>query len=221
MAKAEELLQRCIHPQDDIEALDLRHPEHRWSYLVFLQVLGKYLDTKVELGELDYHFYYARDSLLHYAAWVRDNEVPYKDILDRVELPTETWSAHDVRKCHILHVAARYSPNAARAALCERAEFFFARCLQDLLSFPTAHLTRPLVILCVYGHVHGYFKRHPHTVSEACAAHTHHFGQPTMFVPQRASFKATLRGRLQLAGTELARLARDRLDGLKSRVLPR
>jgi len=221
MTKAEQLLQRCVHPADDIESLDLRHPEHRWSYLVFLQVLGKYLDTKVELGELDYHFYYARDSLLHYADWVRDHEVPYKDILDRVELPTETWSAHDIRKSHILHLAAGYAPAPARAALRERAEFFFARCLQDLLSFTTAHLTRPLVILCVYGHVPGYFRRHSQTLQAASAAHAHRFGQPTQFVPQRAAFKARFRGRLQLAGAELARLARDRLVGLKSRVLPR
>src|SRR6185369_7874787 len=67
LGKAEEFVQRCIHPQDDIAALGLLEPEHRWSYLVFLQVLAKYLDLKRELGETDYAFHYARDSLLHYA----------------------------------------------------------------------------------------------------------------------------------------------------------
>ncbi|MEZ5591625.1 MAG: hypothetical protein R3F53_13290 [Gammaproteobacteria bacterium] len=54
--KAEALIQRCIHPTDDIDALKLDEPEYRWSYLVFLQVLGKYLNTKLELGEIDYYF---------------------------------------------------------------------------------------------------------------------------------------------------------------------
>ena len=49
--KAEELMQRCIHPKDDITGRRLDDPEYRWSYLVFLQALGKYLDYKVGLGE--------------------------------------------------------------------------------------------------------------------------------------------------------------------------
>ena len=45
-AKAEQLIRRCIHPDDNIEERNLRDPEYRWSYLVFLQVLGKYLEIK-------------------------------------------------------------------------------------------------------------------------------------------------------------------------------
>ena len=48
--KAEELIQRCIHPADDIQALQLDEPEYRWSYLVFLQVLGKYLEHEARVG---------------------------------------------------------------------------------------------------------------------------------------------------------------------------
>ena len=44
--------------------------EHRWSYTVFLQVLGKYLDMKTEAGVTDWMFSYARESLLHYARWI-------------------------------------------------------------------------------------------------------------------------------------------------------
>ncbi|MGH8275440.1 MAG: hypothetical protein ACRETH_01970, partial [Steroidobacteraceae bacterium] len=183
VAKAEELICRCIHPADDIDALQLAEPEHRWSYLVFLQVLGKYLDLKVEWGEADYMFHYARDSLLHYAAWMAHNEVPYKDVLHKVELPTETWPAHDVRKAHVLHVAAKYSPLALQSRLHERAAFFFGRCLQDLLSFETAFLTRPLVILCVYGHIHAYFQVHPGVAVEVRAA-DYSYGRPAVFKPQ-------------------------------------
>ena len=55
-AKAEELIQRCIHPSDDIGTLGLDDPEYRWSYLVFLQVLGKYLDLKLELQSQGHTF---------------------------------------------------------------------------------------------------------------------------------------------------------------------
>lgn len=134
-AKAEDLIYRCIHPADNIGVLGLDEPEHRWSYLVYLQVLGKYLDTKVEMQELDYSFYYARDSLLHYASWIVDNEVPYTDVLDKVEIPTETWPAHDIRKCNVLHIAARYSEKSDRERFCGKAQFFSDRCLNDVLEF--------------------------------------------------------------------------------------
>ncbi|MCP3895563.1 MAG: hypothetical protein GY706_13190, partial [Bacteroides sp.] len=157
--KAEELIQRCIHPADDIAALTLDDPEFRWSYLVFLQILGKYLDYKAELEETDYVFFYARDSLLHYAQWMATYEVPYKDVLHKVLIPTETWPAHDIRKCQIMHVAAKYGPEQHQQSYTLKAADFFTSCLNDLLSFKTAFLTRPLVILCVYGFVHEYFNK--------------------------------------------------------------
>lgn len=119
MSKAEELIQRCIHPADNIAALDLDEPEYRWSYLVFLQVLGKYLDIKVEFGEIDYLFQYARESLLAYAKWILENEAPYKDVLHKVLIPTETWPAHDIRKCHVLHVASEYVGQKRGAAFAQ------------------------------------------------------------------------------------------------------
>ena len=167
----------CIHPHDDIAALELDEPETRWSYLVFLQVLGKYLDRKLEWGETDYLFWYARDGLLAYARWMAAHEVPYKDVLHKVELPTETWPAHDIRKCHVFHLAARYAPAAGARALHRKGAFFFERCLADLLSFPTAHLTRPQVILCVYGGVHGYYQHDPHC-AQLPPEPDHDFGVP-------------------------------------------
>jgi hypothetical protein len=213
MAKAEGLIERCIHPCDDIEALQLSQPEHRWSYLVFLQVLGKYLDTKVSLGEADYAFYYARDSLLHYARWMQANEVPYKDVLDRVELPTETWPAHDVRKCHVLHVAAKYAPEAERAGLHERAAFFFSRSIGDVLGFPTAGLTRPLVIFSVYGFVHAYFESRPDE-QVPYKEHFYAFGEPTRFVPQKARIAAALRSKSRVAALEVRRMCGDAFGSL-------
>jgi len=217
MSKAEELIQRCIHPADNIAALGLDEPEYRWSYLVFLQVLGKYLDIKVELGEIDYLFQYARESLLGYAKWMLENEAPYKDVLHKVLIPTETWPAHDIRKCHVLHVASEYVGQKRGAAFARRARYFFDRCMQDLLSFDTAYVTRPLVILSVYGHVQAYFQR-CNTASDRAWPHAYDFGQPQGFRPQSARIKAELRRKLRMAATELRRIVGDRLGGLRKRL---
>jgi len=190
LEKAEALIRRCIHPRDDVAALGLDAPEYRWSYLVFLQVLGKYLDLKVELQCQDAPYFYARDSLLRYAAWMLDHERPYQELLDRVELPTETWPAQDIRKTHVLYLAAKYAPPEQRSALRARAEFFFHRCLHDLLGYPTAYVTRPLVLLAVYGHWHSYFQRHAEA-TVPCTEHVFRFGNPADFIPQRSRFLAT------------------------------
>jgi hypothetical protein len=218
LAKAEEILQRCIHPAQDIGGLDLDEPEHRWSYLVFLQALGKYLAIKQEIEELDYAFHYARASLLHFAQWMLEHEVPYKEVLHKVNLPTETWPAHDVRKCHVLHVAADYASGEQRERFRERATFFFQRCLGDLLSFPTAHLTRPLVILSVYGWIHQYFRSREGEGALACNVHNHDFGSPVPFVPQGYRWKTALAARARGASAELVREFRNRLYLLKVRL---
>jgi hypothetical protein len=187
--KAEQLVCRCIHPADDIAALGLNDPEYRWSYLVFLQVLGKYLSVKEELEEIDYLFYYARDSLLHYGHWVLEKEVPYKDVLHKVEIPTETWPAQDIRKCHVMHLAAKYSDGEQRQQFSAKATFFFERCLGDLLSFGTAGLARPRVLLSSYGYVHGYYTKvgYPSDSNRAYPDdHEYDFGSPTAFIPQRS-----------------------------------
>lgn len=215
--QTELLIQRCIHPRDDIATLNLDEPEYRWSYLVFLQVLGKYLDTKVSFGEIDYYFYYARDSLLHYAHWMMINEVPYKDILHKVEIPTETWPAHDIRKSHVLHLAARYGPSSAKSAFHGKASFFFERCLSDVLSFATAWTTRPLVILTVCGYVQAYFEKHLHFGPEF-ARHGYEFGCCKEFVPQRERVTSAISAKLRIVGMEVCSLTRLTWQGLKDRL---
>lgn len=204
LRKAEELIQRCIHPADDVPGLQLDQPEYRWSYLVFLQVLGKYLGLKIELGECDYSFHYARGSLQHYAVWMAEYERPYKEWLDRVLIPTETWPAQDIRKAHVLHLAASYGFPGTRIRFRERARFFHRSCLDDLLGFDTAYLTRPQVLLCVYGHVDAYFSTHEVEYA-AAASSAHDFGKPCAFVPQRSRWRSTLKRRLRVAIDELAR----------------
>jgi hypothetical protein len=211
LSKAEVLIRRCIHPADDVPALGLDEPEYRWSYLVFLQVLGKYLLMKREWGQPDYMYHYARESLLAYARWMHEHEVPYKDALHKVLIPTETWPAHDVRKAHVLHVAAGYAPPDEAARFRERASFFQRRCLEDVLSFSTAYVTRPLVILCVYGYIDAYFRSHPDAVDGALDPHPYSFGAPVEFVPQRARVRGALDAKWRLVRTGLQRIIRDRI----------
>ena len=53
LEKCEQIIERSIHPNDDIPARRLLDAENRWSYTVHLQALGKYLDAKAEAAELD------------------------------------------------------------------------------------------------------------------------------------------------------------------------
>lgn len=209
VVKAEDLIQRCVHPADDIQALRLDEPEYRWSYLVFLQALGKYLELKLELGEDDYCYHYARASLLRYAGWMLDHEVPYKDVLHKVEIPTETWPAQDIRKCHVLYLASKYADPATRVALKKRAAMFFERCIRDLLAFDTAYLTRPLVLLCVYGYVHSFFQKQV-DASFLDAVHGYEFGEPRVFRPQRDRLTIELKRKWRLVSTEVRRMLRDK-----------
>ncbi|MEJ0084611.1 MAG: hypothetical protein WDO72_02910 [Pseudomonadota bacterium] len=213
---AESLIERVIHPRDDVASIGLDQPETRWSYVVFLQVLGKYLDQKIEWGETDYLFWYTRAGLLTYARWMLEHEQPYKDVLHKVELPTETWPAHDVRKSHVFHVAARHAPAAERAAFSAKAAFYFDRCLADLLSFPTAYVTRPQVILCTYGVVHGYYRADPHH-AQLPPEPDYDFGSPVPFETQGARLKSTLRRKVSATKSEFGRLIRDRMRGMLAR----
>jgi hypothetical protein len=217
LQKAEQLIQRCIHPADDLPTLALGEPEYRWSYLVFLQVLGKYLDAKQELLELDFHYHYARESLLHYASWIADYEQPYKDVLNRVLIPTETWPAQDVRKAHVLYLAAYHCGGEHYERFRDRADFFFGRCLSDLLSFKTAYFTRPLVILSVYGLANEYHRRQ-FEYNDVSRENAHEFGAPRRFIPQRAGVRATLHSRFAVLSSDLARRCRESFYDLKSRV---
>jgi PcRGLX-like N-terminal RIFT barrel domain len=212
LRKAEVLVRRCIHPEDDIEELHLDKPEDRWSYLVFLQVLGRYLHLKLDADQVDYMFHYARASLLHYARWMVTHEVPYKEVMHKVDIPTETWPAHDMRKCHILHVAAEFAPPEEAASLHERAALFFERSIADVLSFETAYLTRPLVILAVCGYVHAYYQHRAVSGVDVAAAAPSSFGEPERFVPLPKRSLAALAARTAELLTRVFRAAGERLD---------
>ncbi|HYN08802.1 MAG TPA: hypothetical protein VES67_15585 [Vicinamibacterales bacterium] len=150
-AKADELIRRCIHPEDDVEAGNLHDVERRWYYTVFLQTLGWYLHFKGEQGQFDHMYAYARQSLLRYARWMATHERPYLDRPDVLEFPTETWAAQDMRKADVFLWAAQHATGDERARFLERAQFFFAYSVNTLAASPTGHFTRPVALLLANG----------------------------------------------------------------------
>ena len=182
--RAEDLIRRCIHPRDDVGARRLDDAEQRWSYTMFLQVLGRYLDIKIQWGQLDVMYAYARESLLAYARWMAEHEAPYLLRPDRLEFPTETWSAQDMRKSDVFKFATKHSSGAERERFRERSGFFFRSSVAELMAFPTRNLTRPVVIMMTCGYMHAYFDLHPDETAPA-APIAPDFGTPQRFVSQR------------------------------------
>ena len=116
LAHAESLIQRCVHPAQDIVALNLLNAEKHWSYTVFLVSLDKYLKCKESRGQIDDAYRYGRDSLVHYGRWMLENERPYLDRPGELEFPTEAWAAQEFRKANALRLAAAYAEPASGGA---------------------------------------------------------------------------------------------------------
>jgi hypothetical protein len=179
---ADLLVARCVHPDDDQDALQLLDAENRWSYTVFLQTLGKYLDYRADRGLVDERYAYARDVLLNYARWMSEHERPYLERPEQLEYPTETWAAQDIRKAAVFEFAARHTSDAAdRARFLGRAAHFFEYSVNTLAEAATGRLVRPLVLLLAYG-----FQRPLAPASiEGVAPLKAKVGPRTKFVPMR------------------------------------
>jgi hypothetical protein len=152
LEKADALIARVVHPDDDPAAIDPLDAENRWSYTVFLQALGKYLEYRADRGLIDTNFEYARAALLKYAMWMCANERPYLETPEKLEFPNETWAAQDLRKAAVFEFAAGHTTDeGARASFLARADGFVDYAIGMLTQSPTGKLTRPLVLLLAYG----------------------------------------------------------------------
>jgi hypothetical protein len=160
LKKAEDLIKRTVHPRDDVAGRDLLDAEQRWSYTVFLQAVGAFLQWKAECGEVDESYGYARLSLLHYARWMLVHERPYLDHPEGLEYPTETWAAQDMRKADVFLWAALHAEGTERQSFLERARWFFNYAVATLTASATRYYTRPLVLLLANGTRHAWFAEH-------------------------------------------------------------
>ncbi len=192
LAKAREVLRRTIHPEDDVARRTLLDAEERWSYTVFLQALGKFLDAKAESNELDADYAYARDALLAYVRWMADHERPILDTPEQLEYPNETWAAQDVRKSDVFLFGAMHTRGAERERFLERERFFFHRSLETLDASATKSFVRPVILLMHYGLMHAWFEAYP-DASRPQGPRTEELGKPRTFVPQKTRAIAKLK----------------------------
>jgi len=200
LVKAEQLIRRVVHPSEDLGRHQLDDPERRWFYTMFLQSLGKYLNMKVELGQLDAVYAYGRDALAHYARWMADHEYPYLEKPEKLEFPTETWAAQDIRKSDVFYYAALHAAGDERSRFDERGAFFHRHSVESLAGMPTRALARPVVVLLTSGFLHVWRQNHRDAAEPAPTVAADH-GRPTVFVSQRV--RAVKRAKV-LAGAGVA-----------------
>ena len=187
LAKCEEVIRRVVHPAQDLDTLDLLNAELRWFYTMTLQALGVYLDYKIERGQLDRMYAYARLTLLHYARWMAANERPTLSTPEKLQYPNETWAAQDLRKVEVFQYAAKHADGADKAKFLERAEWFFTTSVNTLAGFETRSLCRPVVLMMRYGWPRAWWQRHPDAAAPlpTVAVSEAEFGAWRMFVPQK------------------------------------
>lgn len=146
------IMKRTVHPEQNLERLDLLNAELRWFYTMYLQSLARLID--VLRSEVDYQdsFYYAVASLMHYARWMARNERPILSEPQKLQYPTETWATQDIRKWQVLAYAAQWATtDQERDLLLDRSEFFYEYSINALDSFSTKSLCRPVVLLLNFG----------------------------------------------------------------------
>jgi hypothetical protein len=186
LRKADELIRRCVHPDQDIDQLKLNDAEHRWSYTVFLNSLGKYLLLKRDAGRFDGMYSFVRDVLQTYGHWMAIHEHRTLDNPESLEYPTEAWAAQDLRKANVMRIAAGCGLNDELAAtLRTRADEISDAAWQDFESFGKAALTtRCLALVLTEGHREIFHRAKAAEHIPDCTAK--YFVQPwSMFVPQK------------------------------------
>ena len=146
LQRVEYIIKNTVHPLDNLDDRDLSNVEISWYYTVFFQSACRYLQTKEEASRLDDSFYYVRDSLLHYADWMTENEQPYLYRPDILEFPNHTWTAQDIRKVNVLLMADYYSPGNQKNYV-QKANEIYEYITSTLSKEKTRTYTRILAIL--------------------------------------------------------------------------
>ena len=115
------------------------------------------MEVKISLAEIDEMYSYARITLLRYADWMAEHEHPFLDKPEKLEFPTETWAAQDMRKVEVFQWAARHGSEQQKQCFLEKARFFFNESVRQLNEFETKNLCRPIALLLSNGYSHNFF----------------------------------------------------------------
>lgn len=205
---AETLIQRVVHPKENIDELDLLDVESRWSYTVFLSALVRYLDIKDEADDRDDAYNYAAASMAHFGRWMLHKERPYFDHPEQLEFPTETWAAQELRKANVLRLAAKFCGTEDRAAMLKRGEEIADRAWDDLERFESRHVSRALAIAMSEGARDCWLRTQAFENSSSVAEQS--WGPKPDFVPQKDRVKQQLKspGGLVKAGLAACNVTR-------------
>ena len=205
---AEILIQRVVHPEEDIDELDLLDAESRWSYTVFLSALARYLDVKHEAEQQDDSYHFAAASLAHFGRWMLHNERPYFDHPEQLEFPTETWAAQDLRKANVLRLAAKYCNAEERVAMLKRGNELADRAWSDLERFESRYVSRSLAIAMSEGARDCWLRQQ--SFEDSVATERQVWKPKQKFVPQKDRVKQQLKspGELAKACLSACRVAR-------------
>ena len=191
---AELLIKRTIHPEDNIEALDLLNAELRWSYTMYLEVLAKYLRIKCLFEQNDLMREYVKYSLVKYAQWMLANEKPYLARAEELQYPTEAWAAQDFRKATVLLCACQHVSQEAAARFREKAVLLAEAAWRDLLRFPRPYNVRAAAVILTQGIWHLALSK---LCSETCSPSGNHHDWPLWprekFIPQRDRVESKLK----------------------------
>lgn len=204
--KAEQLIQRVMHPDQDCDELHLSDAEGHWSYTVCMTAVGRYLSAKQAADQHDAVYEYARRTLVNYGCWMAANEQPALDHPERLQYPTEAWAAQEFRKANALRIAAACSPDAKQQqAMRERADQLNDAAWRDLYRFGNQHLTARCLSIVLTEGLRDIFHRScpPDPVRPAEVELT--ISPWNMFVPQKARVKQLIKNppRLLMSGFKL------------------
>lgn len=190
---AEALIARCVHPSQDLTALDLLDAERRWSYVVFLKYLLKYLHIKEATLELDAAWRFGRAALVHFARLMVAHEQPSTTVPEKLEFVTETWPAQDLRKAQVVHGAAAYVEGPERKAFHDWAANTFRVAFQELQGHTTADRCRPLVLVLHPAIAETHARLYPCIAAPEDPTPDAPFPPARPFTPQKARVRAALK----------------------------
>ncbi len=143
---AESVIRSTIHPDDDIHQRDLLAIEERWSYLVFLSSLSRYLLFKAEVDEFDDSYKYALESFCHYTRWMLQHENLFLKSSNQLEFPNFTWTAQDLRKATLFFHASFFDPEY-RDQYLKKGQYFLENVIDSLSNTDERYFSRVQIIL--------------------------------------------------------------------------
>ncbi|MFK7822091.1 MAG: hypothetical protein AB8G99_25565 [Planctomycetaceae bacterium] len=194
LTKADELIRRVVHPGQDLDALDLLNSEKRWSYPVFLMALARYLDAKIEMGELDEMYAYGRATMQHYGRWMAENERPALSRPDELEYVTEAWPVQDVRKANGLRLCAQFEDDMRWVdRMRGKADEIAAASWEELYDFEDRYNARAISVLMTEGLRDAWHQNNPPRSVAPVPDWSGDFGSWEMFVGQRDRVKAAVK----------------------------